>query len=307
MSAADSVDWIVQHSRRYPLLTPQQEIELSRQVQAWLPLRDQPKLSKREKGIARRGQRAFETFFLANIRLVVTIASKYTQVSGTLQLEDLIQEGMLGLERAIVKFDHTRGYKFSTYAFNWIRQSIFRGISNKARTIRLPCSAFLTMRAARRFIADYHHEHGKAPELGLVAEHCKIQVHTLRAMMRHDGNITSLDANVNLGNDDGSTYLDFIPDPSSLDDQLDDLSVDAAKLIPIIEGLCPEDQQLLQLRYFHSNDRGASFNAIASQMGISRSGALDRHSRCLKRIRRQFHALPAADAARPDIPAPQCA
>lgn len=307
MSATDPVDWIVQHSRRYPLLTPEQEIELSRQVQAWLPLRDQPKLSKREKGIARRGQRAFETFFLANIRLVVTIANKYTQVSGTLQLEDLIQEGMLGLERAIVKFDHTRGYKFSTYAFNWIRQSIFRGISNKARTIRLPCSAFLTMRAARRFIADYHYEHGKAPRMELVAEHCNVHVQTLRAMMRHDGNITSLDASVNLGNDDGSTYLDFIPDPSSLEDQEEDLSDDIVKLMSIIEGLGPKDRQLIELRYQSGNSRSTSFSQVASLMGISRSGALDLDKRCKNRIRRQFHALPATDAARPDIPAPQCA
>lgn len=293
-----SVDWILQHSHRYPLLTADEEIQLSRQVQAWLPLREKNKLTKREQAIAKRGRRAFDRFFHCNIRLVVQVAGKYTRVAGSLTHEDLIQEGMLGLERAIVKFDHTRGYKFSTYAFNWVRQSIFRAISNKARVIRLPCSAFLTMKHARAYMEQVKHETGSLPTMEEVAAHFNVRAHTLKAYFRHDGMTVSLDSTISLPTDDGNTYLELLADPRSTEDPLDDMSDQAAAIEPILQELDPTEQHILRRRYFHGNDRGTSYSQIASEIGISRQGVIDRHNRSLNKLRYKLKHQPAA------IPAP---
>ena len=96
-----SEDWLIRESHKFPLLTAAQEIQLARQVQAWLAIRDKTDLTKRERAIVRKGLRAYETFFLANIRLVASAAGRVIRISGCLTFEDLMQEGMIGLEREI--------------------------------------------------------------------------------------------------------------------------------------------------------------------------------------------------------------
>lgn len=294
-----TVDWILQHSHRYPLLTADEEIQLSRQVQAWLPLRKQAKLTRKEQGIAKRGKRAFDRFFLCNIRLVVQIAGKYSRVGGNLLLEDLIQEGMLGLERAIIKYDHTRGYKFSTYAFNWIRQSIFRALSNKSRSIRLPASAFLTMKHARKFMEQYKAEHGSLPTMEQVANHIKVKAHTLKAYFKHDGSVISLDSTINVPGNEGSTYIEMLADPASFDDKLDDISDQAAALEPLLEHLEESEALIIRRRYFESSGNLASYSEISREIGVSRQCVIDRHNRSLNKLRLRLKnpaALPGIQA-----------
>ncbi|MFZ9827434.1 MAG: sigma-70 family RNA polymerase sigma factor, partial [Vulcanococcus sp.] len=122
---SDPISWYLSTIGRVPLLTPAEEIELGNQVQAMMRLVEEDKgdqYSDKEKKTMRVGRRSKERMMKANLRLVVSVAKKY-QGKG-LELLDLIQEGSLGLERAVEKFDPTRGYKFSTYAFWWIRQSM---------------------------------------------------------------------------------------------------------------------------------------------------------------------------------------
>ena len=133
----------MQNIGRVPLLTPAEEIELGNQVQKMMILTEDGQLNEKindfttqQKRIIKIGRRAKERMMKANLRLVVSVAKKY-QGKG-LELLDLVQEGSLGLERAVEKFDPTRGYKFSTYAFWWIRQSMTRAIACQSRTIRLP-------------------------------------------------------------------------------------------------------------------------------------------------------------------------
>ena len=141
--SSDPISWYLATIGRIPLLTPAEEIELGNQVQQMMALTedgtiavDSEQFSSKDRRMIRIGRRAKQRMMKANLRLVVSVAKKY-QGKG-LELLDLIQEGSLGLERAVEKFDPTRGYKFSTYAFWWIRQSMTRAIACQSRTIRLP-------------------------------------------------------------------------------------------------------------------------------------------------------------------------
>ena len=118
-----------------PLLTHEEELLLGRSVQQWLALEIEGSPTPEQKRIIRRGQKAKERMFNANLRLVVSIAKRYTRAVTKLELADLIQEGCIGLNRAIEKFDPARGYKFSTYSYWWIRQGITRAINQLERTI----------------------------------------------------------------------------------------------------------------------------------------------------------------------------
>jgi RNA polymerase primary sigma factor len=280
-----SIDWIMQHSHRYPLLTPEEEIKLGRQVQAWLPLREKEQLTKEEERISRAGKRAYDRFFLSNIRLVVQLSGKYTRVAGFLTHEDLVQEGMLGLERAIVKFDSSRGYKFSTYAYNWIRQSIFRAISNKARAIRLPCSAFLTMNHARHYMEQVRKETGKLPSMEETAKEIGVNLPTLKAYFSHDGATISLDSGVKASGDSGTTYIEMLADPESMDDPLDKISEDHDVILAMLNQLDPLDQEIMKRRYFSNTEAESSYVQISKELGISRQACNSRHGRCLNRLR----------------------
>jgi DNA-directed RNA polymerase sigma subunit (sigma70/sigma32) len=132
----NNIETYLREIGRTPLLSAEQEVKLANQVQSMLHLLDRERPTPEEQQIIKRGQHAKQEMTKANLRLVVSIAKKY-QNRG-LSLLDLIQEGSLGLIRAIEKFDPTKGYKFSTYAYWWIRQAVTRAIANQGRTIRLP-------------------------------------------------------------------------------------------------------------------------------------------------------------------------
>jgi len=136
--ATDSIGFYLSSIGRVPLLTAAEEIELAHHVQDMKQLKELPQedLTSRQKHKIRMGKRARDRMMAANLRLVVSVAKKY-QNQG-LELLDLVQEGAIGLERAVDKFDPAMGYKFSTYAYWWIRQGMTRAIDNSARTIRLP-------------------------------------------------------------------------------------------------------------------------------------------------------------------------
>jgi len=160
----DPISWYLSTIGRVPLLTPAEEIELGNQVQTMMGLveRDESEtFTPHEKKLIRVGRRSKERMMKANLRLVVSVAKKY-QGKG-LELLDLIQEGSLGLERAVEKFDPTRGYKFSTYAFWWIRQSMTRAIACQSRTIRLPVHLSERLATVRKATMDLATSWGPCP------------------------------------------------------------------------------------------------------------------------------------------------
>ena len=159
----DSIGFYLSSIGRVPLLTPAEEIELAHHVQKMKGLLDIPKekVTPRERHQMRMGKRARDRMMAANLRLVVSVAKKY-QNQG-LELLDLVQEGAIGLERAVDKFDPAMGYKFSTYAYWWIRQGMTRAIDNSARTIRLPIHISEKLSKMRRISRELSHRLGRQP------------------------------------------------------------------------------------------------------------------------------------------------
>ena len=222
--SSDPVSWYLATIGRIPLLTPAEEIELGNQVQKMMELTedgsksfDESALTTQQRRMIRIGRRAKERMMKANLRLVVSVAKKY-QGKG-LELLDLIQEGSLGLERAVEKFDPTRGYKFSTYAFWWIRQSMTRAIACQSRTIRLPVHLSERLTTIRKVSLDLAHKLGAMPSRVEIAEAMDIPLDELDSLLRQALTTSSLDAPVN--GEEGRSFLGDLIADSSLDEPLD--------------------------------------------------------------------------------------
>jgi RNA polymerase primary sigma factor len=299
MADNTTVDWIIERSRRFPLLTPAEEIQLGRQVQNWVALQQKANPTREEQAIMRRGKRASDRLFACNIRLVVTIANRYRHVGGNLLPEDLIQEGMIGLQRAIVKFDPSRGYKFSTYAFAWIRQAISRGINSKGKHIRLPEHAYRIINKASEFMFDHEQEHQVLPPLQLVAAHTQVPMATLKRYMQHVAPVHSLDASMR-GCDSG-TFLDLVADAPMGLSYADEIGTQAADISKAMECLRPEQQDVLRRRYFLA--RPDTYEAIAKDMGVSRERVRQISAQALRLLRLKLSHAPVPVGT----PALQCA
>lgn len=199
---------------RYPLLTQQQELQLGRRVMRWRELKDAGKLSPTERQELRSGERARQKFINSNLQLVVHVARRYQRrTQRTMEFLDIVQEGNIGLARAVELFDYTKGYKFSTYAYWWIRQAIMRGILQYDNMIRLPANVHDKLRNASRTAERIAKETGKMPSLHDVAAANDIDADKLANLYHHSYTITSLDACVGDGD---NTILDSIIDENQV-------------------------------------------------------------------------------------------
>ena len=211
----DSLGDYLQAIGKIPLLTPAEEIVLARDVQVGLecelavPPGERNALHKRQ---VRRGQKAKKRMIEANLRLVVSVAKKYVRFG--LDMMDLIQEGSLGLSRAVEKFDPERGYKFSTYAYWWIRQAMTRALDTQSRTIRVPLHLSEIHMKIRRYTREMQNEHGRKPTYEELAEYCGRSTEQIREVIQAFTPISSLDKQANDGSSDSdrSCLVDLIPD-----------------------------------------------------------------------------------------------
>lgn len=279
----DSVGWYLEAIGKFDLLTEEEELTLGRQIQAFLEIRDRGEgpLSPEETKIVRRGERAFKRFYEANLRLVVHVARKYNGRQFSMPLMDLIQEGNIGLARAIEKFDPARGYKFSTYAYWWVRQGITRGIQQQGRMIRLPTGAADALWKAKRFMDEVLKETGKLPSREEIAEHCNLAVQTLNWYLRVANDAKSLDTHP-VNNDDGSNLIDLIAAEGIDPYELMDLDNGMVELPEIVAQLPKVQQEVLQLRFFNG---GLSYAKTAEQLGCSRQSVEQTEKRALRKIR----------------------
>ena len=160
----DAIQAYLNEIGRYPLLTKAQEIVLGTQIQAWIALqeKDSSEYTREERQIERIGKRAREKFINCNLRLVVNIARKYVRHAKTLDFMDLIQEGNMGLARAVEKFDPTRGYAMSTYAYWWIRQAMQRALQSTDAAIRLPIGTHDSLYAVKKAAETLAKQIGRA-------------------------------------------------------------------------------------------------------------------------------------------------
>lgn len=289
-----SVDWIIQHSRRYPLLTAAEEIELARQVQAWMALKDVEQPTRHQRGIINKGRRARERFFVSNIRLAVNVAGKYKKYGGTLSLEDLIQEGLAGMDSGILKFDPGLGYKFSTYAYWWIRQGITRAINRHSRIIHLPMQANDQLRKALDYMQKHLLDHGKMPALQDVADYCGIQKRTLLCYLNHSAGVVSLDQKIP-GGESHSNFMDVAADPNSLHPASDNLESFSEALHEAIADLTPHYQHIIHRRYFSGGRLPTTYNEIADDLNISRQATQAMHNRAMKSLRLKLGGLQGQD------------
>jgi RNA polymerase sigma factor (sigma-70 family) len=234
---------------KIPLLTAAEEIELGHAIQKMIAVQtDQP--SKEEQRILRIGRRAKERMIKGNLRLVVGVAKKYKHLTNRLTMHDLVQEGNIGLIRAVELFDPARGYKFSTYAYWWIRQGIMRSIQVQDRMIKLPTGAGDALRKVRSFTLEYQAQHGRTPTIAECAEVAGVTERAMKDYLAASIDAASLDAKIKTnGHDDASSWIEMIScDGPSVDDELEqDTKIEA--VTQALEHMSSDHRQILSMRY----------------------------------------------------------
>jgi RNA polymerase primary sigma factor len=296
--SSDPVSWYLATIGRIPLLTPAEEIELGNQVQAMMTLTEDGsktfedhELTGKQRRMLRIGRRAKERMMKANLRLVVSVAKKY-QGKG-LELLDLIQEGSLGLERAVEKFDPTRGYKFSTYAFWWIRQSMTRAIACQSRTIRLPVHLSERLTTIRKVSLDLAHKLGAMPSRVEIAEAMDIPLDELDSLLRQALTTSSLDAPVN--GEEGRSFLGDLIADSSLDEPLDivEQRIHHEQLGRWLSHLSEQEQHVLKLRFGLEGNERHTLAEIGRLMDVSRERVRQVELKALRKLRNLTRRLPS--------------
>lgn len=253
---------------RYPLLTPEQEIQMSRQVHRMLELESKPgKRTPRERRDIKIGARARDTIIRSNLRLVVHIAKRYR---GRLRhqgmdIMDLIQEGALGLQRAAEKFDGTRGYRFSTYAYWWVRQSISRALDTKERLIRIPQHMIERVYSIIKTQNTFCQEHGRMPTLKETSEIMNLPIDELTMLLQRNTSHSSLDS---LIDEDGSVLMGVM---ASHTDNNEDLTNEYyERLYPALRTLDPIEQKIIEGQYGLNDTPHTTLRELGERQGISR-------------------------------------
>jgi RNA polymerase primary sigma factor len=273
-ATTDSLQLFLNEIGRYPLLTAEEEVELAKRIE-------------------RGDLEAKERMINSNLRLVVSIAKRYQ--GHDLTLLDLIQEGVLGLIRAVEKFDWRRGFKFSTYATWWIRQAVQRGVQNRSRTIRVPVHVAELERKAARVERELTGKLGRHPTEEEVAEAAKIDLEKLRQARAAVRTISSLDRQI--GEDGDATVGDLIAAPNGDPAAEVAVSLDGSALSSALESLDPEERRLLELRFGLGGAEPASIEKVAKELAISRERVKRMELEALEQLSRNRELLEEREAA----------
>jgi len=278
---ADSIKDYLNSIAKYPLLTPEQEIQLGRRVSRWQELRTKDTLTPDERRELRSGERARQRFIQSNLQLVVHVARKYDRRQNkTLELMDLIQEGNIGLARAVELFDPSRGYKFSTYAYWWIRQGITRALIMQDAIIRLPSSLHELLFKINRTAQDMGHKLGRQPTITELAEAVDMDTEQLSMMLKRAYRVTSLDQKVH--DAESGSICDTIADPSCLEDDVTKTQEISQMMDYFVKYLDHTTQQVLQARTLAMP---VSWSVLEKQLGINKTRLQNLERRGINRLR----------------------
>jgi RNA polymerase primary sigma factor len=266
---------------RVPLLTAEEEVKLARRMERGKDEQFKPAIS-RDYRIIEDGEEAQRRLTEANLRLVVSVAKKY--IGRGMSLLDLIQEGNIGLIRAVEKFDYTKGYKFSTYATWWIRQAITRAIADQARTIRIPVHMVETInrliRISRRLLQDL----GREPTSEEIAEQMEISPEKVREIIKVSQEPVSLETPI--GEEDDSHLGDFIEDHTAL------APADAAshqllkeQVEDVLDSLTERERKVLQLRFGLDDGRSRTLEEVGKEFHVTRERIRQIEAKALRKLR----------------------
>lgn len=284
-SSTDSITWFLSTICREPLLTAAEEIELGNHVQKMMRVLEDKTttLSSEDTRTLRLGRKSKDRMMKANLRLVVSVAKKY-QGKG-LDLQDLIQEGSLGLERAVEKFDPTRGYKFSTYAFWWIRQSMTRAIATQSRPIRLPVHLSERLAVIKKVTQDLSHKLGAIPSRAEIAQVMEISIEELDSILRQSLTTSSLDEPISAS--DGKSFLGDLIADAKCSEPLEDIEMGMYKehLEKWLDQLNEQEKQVITLRFGLDEHQKKTLTEIGRIMSISRERVRQIEMKGLRKLR----------------------
>lgn len=262
----DSVQMYLKEIGRTPLLNREQEKELAKRV---------------EKG----DKEAHNTFIKSNLRLVVSIAKRYVNRNPNLGILDLIQEGNIGLARAVDKFDYRRGFKFSTYATWWIRQAITRALADQSRTIRIPVHMVETISKYTQCKRRLTQELGREPLAEEIAIEMGLTVEKIHHIQKISQEVISLEAPVG-EEDEDSTLSEFIEDVQSLTpSQLASSALLKEKINEILQDLTPREQKILRMRFGLEDGITHTLEEVGKEFGVTRERIRQIEAKALARIR----------------------
>ena len=271
--AADLVRVYLNGIGKTALLTAADEVDLAKRIEAGvyaahlLETEDDADRAKDLRAIVRDGHRARAHLLEANLRLVVSLAKRYT--GRGMPLLDLIQEGNLGLIRAVEKFDYAKGFKFSTYATWWIRQAITRGMADQARTIRLPVHLVEQVNKLARIKRDLHQQLGREATHDELAEESGLPVEKVSDLLDHSRDPVSLDMPV--GSEEEAPLGDFIEDAEATDAESTVISgLLHDDMRRVIATLDEREQNVIRLRYGLDDGQPRTLDQIGKRFGISR-------------------------------------
>ncbi len=271
-TSSDSVQLYLKEIGKYPLISGEEEIELAKRIE-------------------RNDEAARQKLALSNLRLVVSIAKKYVGRSANLTLLDLIQEGNIGLFKAVEKFDYKKGYKFSTYATWWIRQAITRALADQARTIRIPVHMVETINKYQQVVRRLVQELGRDPLPEEVASEMNMEVDKIRHIIKISQDTISLETPVGDGKDEDSSLEDFIPDEDTISP-----STSAARKIlksyinEIIGDLTPREQKILDMRFGLTDGVTHTLEEVGKVFSVTRERIRQIEAKALEKIR-QHHKV----------------
>jgi RNA polymerase primary sigma factor len=298
----DSVHTYLKSIGRRQLLTAEEEVDLAKRIEAGLyaehKLETERRLSKQLRAdleaVAEDGRRAKAHMLEANLRLVVSVAKKYSDRG--LSLLDVVQEGNLGLIRAVEKFDYTKGYKFSTYAMWWIRQAIQRGFADSARTIRLPVHVLEMLSKLSRVERDMHQRLGREPtpeELAVELDRTPDQIEELLRTSRQP---ISLDSTIG---EDGETSIgDLIEDVDAPEaGELVDRQIMADQLRHALDALTPREATIMSMRFGLYDGNPHTLDEIGKALGLTRERIRQLEKQSLSKLRHPSRAQPLLDYA----------